>query len=484
MDYKNEAEQALKDYTTALKLSNDLYESSRTLNNRATIYENQEKLDLALEEYTKAIEISPKVPVYYSNRARIYQKQEKYELALADYTQAIQIDSKNGFWYYSRGEFLENVMNKPFDALVNYSLAISLDSMEMSYWWQRGQLFSEKLSNQVMAIQDYDQILKIQPNDINSLNWRTIFYHRNNEISKAIEGYKKIINLGDSIKKLENKESDYGWANINLAEIYQSENKTKEALMLYNEALEYNSDDVEYYYWRAWFLTIYMSRYDEAISDFSSAIKLEPKNPNWLLNRSKIYKLKGDLKSAANDINEAIKISKESSSYLAERGNFYSLIGEYDKATKDFKESLKLDSNNRRLYHYVTEDLIRKGKLNDAIDNAMRSVRIFKQDTVSYEQLGRIYYTKNDLQKSLSSYIQAASIMEFNEEYRTIYPHDIQIFLSDVYLKIAEIYKKLNQSDLEFEALQKAESIVIFETRRDRQKMIIEIQERLKTCQN
>ena len=74
--------------------------------------------------------------------------------------------------------------------------------------------------------------------------------------------------------------------------------------------------------------------------------------------------------------------------------------------------------------------------------------------------------------------------MEFNEGDRTIYPHDIQVFLSDVHLKIAEIYKKLNQSDLECEALSKAKDIVIFETRLDRQKMIIEIQEKLKNCQN
>jgi hypothetical protein len=84
----------------------------------------------------------------------------------------------------------------------------------------------------------------------------------------------------------------------------------------------------------------------------------------------------------------------------------------------------------------------------------------------------------------LSAYIQAASIMEFNEGDRTIYPHDIQIFLSDVYLKIAAIYKKLNQTDLECDALRKAQDIIIFETRPDRQKMIKEIREKLISCQN
>ena len=475
---------ALKDFATALKLSKDPAESSRSLNNRAIIYEVQENFELALEEYTKAIEIYPNYPLFYSNRAGIYFKQQNYELALADYTKAIQIEPQNAYRYYVKGSFLENFMNKPYDALVNYSLAISLDSLETVFLWNRGKLYSEKLNNQKLAIEDFDQILKIKPNDINALNWRTIFYDRNNDVENAKIGYQKIISLGDSIKKLDKIIEDYGWANINLAEIYQCEDKIKEASKLYNEGVSYMPDYPEGYYWRAWFFALYLSKYDEAISDFSASIKLEPNNPYWLLNRSKIYHLNGDLKSAKNDINEAVKISKESAIYIAERGNYYSITGEYDKATKEFKESLKLDSTNRRTFHYLTENLIRQGKIDDAVKNATACNILFKNDTVSFEQLGRIYFAKNEIHKSLNAYSQAASIMEFNEGDRTIYPHDIQVFLSDVDIKIAEIYEKLNQSDLQCEFLNKAKDIVIFETRPDRQKMIKEIQEKLKNCQN
>ena len=375
-------------------------------------------------------------------------------------------------------------MNKPYDALVEYSIAISKDSLATYIWWKRGKLFSEKLNNQKLAIEDFDQILKIKPNDINALNWRTIFYDRNNDVENAKIGYQKIISLGDSIKKLDKIIEDYGWANINLAEIYQCEDKIDEALKLYNEGINYMPEHVKAYYWRAWFFALYLSKYDEAISDFSASIKLEPNNPYWLLNSSKIYHMKGDLKSAKSDMNDAVKISNESPIYIAERGNFYSVTGEFDKATRDFNESIKLDSLNRRTFHYLTENLIRQGKLDEALKNATTTMTKFKNDTISYEQIGRINFSKNELFKSLNAYTQAASIMEFNEGDRTIYPHDIQVFLSDVDIKIAEIYKKLNQSDLQCEFLNKAKEIVIFETRPDRQKMIKEIQEKLKNCQN
>jgi tetratricopeptide (TPR) repeat protein len=621
-NYMKEDSLALKDYVAALGIYTNDYETSRSLIGRGLIFENQGEFELAIEDFTKAIDKIPEEPDYYSKRANVYQKQGKFGQAEDDYTQAIVLDPKNEKWYFNRSFFfskkqdLKNaiediskaielnpndadyyyflgtyflsvknrddalkilkkgleispsdidiiseigdmyledgkfdlaiqmydqvitsdktdpqsaaycydgrgeiyfeqgkyemaladytkaidlepesyryasradvyqILERPYDALLDYTFAISLDSMQTYLWWGRGKLFSDELNNNEMAILDFEQILKMDPNNINALNWRTIFYHRNNEISAAIEGYKKIIKMGDSIKKLEKTIEDYGWANINLAEIYQCENKLEEASRLFNEGVTYMPNYPKGYYWRAWFSALYMSKYDDAISDFSSSIKLEPTNPYWYLNRSKIYQLKGELKKAKNDIDDAVKASKESAIYLTERGNFYSQIGEYEKANNDFQNAFKIDSKHRRLYHYIAEDLIQQGKSDEAIESLRYAISVFDNDTVSFEQLGRIYFAKNEWQKSLSFYSQAASIMEFNDGYRTIYPHDIQVFLSDVYLKISEIYKKLNQTELECDVLQKAEKIVIFETRPDRQKLIKEIKEKLKNCQN
>jgi hypothetical protein len=74
--------------------------------------------------------------------------------------------------------------------------------------------------------------------------------------------------------------------------------------------------------------------------------------------------------------------------------------------------------------------------------------------------------------------------MEFNEGYRTIHPHEVQVFLSDIYLKIAEIYERLNQSDLKCQSLSEAKEFIVYESRPDRQKMIKEIQEKLNNCKN
>ena len=49
--------------------------------------------DLAIMDYTKAIEINYLSSESYNNRANIYSKQGKSNFALADYLQSIKIDS-------------------------------------------------------------------------------------------------------------------------------------------------------------------------------------------------------------------------------------------------------------------------------------------------------------------------------------------------------------------------------------------------------
>ena len=56
------------------------------------IYHDQEKWDLALADYNKAIQINPEDAAAYYNRASLYSDQKKWDLALADYNKAIQIN--------------------------------------------------------------------------------------------------------------------------------------------------------------------------------------------------------------------------------------------------------------------------------------------------------------------------------------------------------------------------------------------------------
>jgi tetratricopeptide (TPR) repeat protein len=160
-----------------------------------------------------------------------------------------------------------------------------------------------------------------------------------------------------------------------------------------------------------------------------------------------------------------VKLAGEDSYYLAARGNYFSMIGEYSKASSDFEIALKVSPDNSRTCHFITENYIRQGKFNEAIENAISSSKRFENDTASFEQLGRIYFRQNKYLKSLGAYQKALDLMEFDKRYETIDPEMETLFLSDLHLRMAEIYKFLGDADLQCESLRKAVACLKEETR-------------------
>jgi serine/threonine-protein phosphatase 5 len=66
-------------------------------------YFQSNKFNLAVEYYTKALELDPTNPVLYSNRAFAHLKMENYGSAIADATKALELDPKFIKGYYRRG---------------------------------------------------------------------------------------------------------------------------------------------------------------------------------------------------------------------------------------------------------------------------------------------------------------------------------------------------------------------------------------------
>jgi serine/threonine-protein phosphatase 5 len=60
--------------------------------NEANEFFNKGKLLQALQKYTEAIELNPKVAIYWSNRAFTHLKLEEHGSVIEDATKAIEID--------------------------------------------------------------------------------------------------------------------------------------------------------------------------------------------------------------------------------------------------------------------------------------------------------------------------------------------------------------------------------------------------------
>ncbi|KAH8821685.1 Metallo-dependent phosphatase-like protein [Xylogone sp. PMI_703] len=78
---------------------------------------------LAIEKYTKAIELDPKQPSYYSNRAQANIKSEAYGYAIADATKAIELDPNFVKAYYRRAVAYTAILRSK-DALKDFKTVV------------------------------------------------------------------------------------------------------------------------------------------------------------------------------------------------------------------------------------------------------------------------------------------------------------------------------------------------------------------------
>jgi tetratricopeptide (TPR) repeat protein len=79
---------AIDDYTKCLEIKSDYYAA---LQNRGLAYMNIGENEKALEDLNKAIEINPSEPVGYLNRAIVYRSISKFEECCADAKKSIEL---------------------------------------------------------------------------------------------------------------------------------------------------------------------------------------------------------------------------------------------------------------------------------------------------------------------------------------------------------------------------------------------------------
>lgn len=86
-------------------------EEALKLKDEGNAFLKEHKFNEAIESYTKAIEVDPSNPIFYSNRAQVHIKLESYGLAIADCDAALAVDPKFAKAYYRKGVSLMALLN-------------------------------------------------------------------------------------------------------------------------------------------------------------------------------------------------------------------------------------------------------------------------------------------------------------------------------------------------------------------------------------
>ena len=138
--------------------------------NRAVAYMNIGKTNESLNDYNKAIDITPTYEAF-SNRGNVKNSMNDYNGAVEDYDKAIALDPNRAGVYVNRG-IVKAKINEKVGAIVDFTRAIEIDPKFIEAYGNRA-IARYNIKDFKGTIEDCNKILEFNPNDQTALEYIT-----------------------------------------------------------------------------------------------------------------------------------------------------------------------------------------------------------------------------------------------------------------------------------------------------------------------
>jgi tetratricopeptide (TPR) repeat protein len=165
--------------------------------------------------------------------------------------------------------------------------------------------------------------------------------------------------------------------------------------------------------------------YDNAIADFTEAVRLDPNYAVAYMCRGVAYDNKGDINKAIADYNQAIKLDPNDAMSYNNRGLAYRERGDrdmelvdYDQAMADYNQAIRLNPNSATAYNNRGNEYIRKGEYDRAMADYTQAIRINPNDVAAYINRGHVYHRNYEYTRARADYARALQLDPNNMEAR------------------------------------------------------------------
>ena len=146
---------------------------------------------------------------------------------------------------------------------------------------------------------------------------------------------------------------------------------------------------------------------DQAIRDYSEAIRLRPNYHQAFNNRAVAYRRKGDLDQAIRDYSEAIRLDQDSPGPFYNRGLAYAAKGDHTRAIGDYSEAIRLYPDYAQAFSSRGLAYVRKGDLDQAIRDFDEAIRLDREYPEAWNNRGLVYAHRGDLDRAIQHFDQA-----------------------------------------------------------------------------
>ncbi len=147
-------------------------------------------------------------------------------------------------------------------------------------------------------------------------------------------------------------------------------------------------------------------QYDEAIADFSQAIKMEPENAAGFNGRANAYQGRNrnnDLRAAETDYLRALELAPDNWRGHTSLASFYHDLGRDCDAVTQFKKAVELRPDNSEPMARLGALYIEMGQYAQAIALLEQALRL-SPSFAAYENLGTAYLDRHDFAKAVENF--------------------------------------------------------------------------------
>jgi tetratricopeptide (TPR) repeat protein len=212
-------------------------------------------------------------------------------------------------------------------------------------------------SNWDQAILEYNEALRVNPNNAAVYNSRGIAYYEKEDYDRAIADYNQAIRLDPNYASAYNSRGvayigKYEAAYYNSGYTYYDKEALDKAIADFNQAIRLDPNYASAYNNRGIAYSdrgdrdMELADYDKAMADYNQAIRLNPNSTAAYYNRGGMYEQKFDYDRAIADFTQVIRLDSNYIDAYTKRGHAYLMKDDYDRARADWSKALELDPNN------------------------------------------------------------------------------------------------------------------------------------------
>jgi len=314
-------------------------------------YYKLNKLELALNQFQKAVDVKP---TFIQARVMVGMtllKQKRFDDSINEIHKVLKMDEGNGLAHNVLGSaYLAKGMYD--EAMKEFDRAIEINPALVDAHLKKG-LFSMSKGDSEKAEEELEKALDVAPEIMNTRLLLSSFYIRQQNYSAAVS----TMQAG-----LTGKPSDALLYNYMAAALF-AQKKPEAALAALNKAKDIKPDYFTPYYNIAAFYSS-KAEYDKAIAEYQAVLKIDPKNLKALLTAAALYELKGDEKAALEYFIKASQ-TEDPRGFLA-LSQYYLRAKKYDEAPKTLDAALLLYPDNPAILEMKARLLIKKGSPTEA----------------------------------------------------------------------------------------------------------------------